>query len=184
MLETWKPIIGTQQEVSDHGRLRSWASRGSELFAKEPRLLKTYADKNGYIHGSIFQYGRRKNVTIHPLVAEAFIGPRPPGMQINHIDGDKSNNRPSNLEYVTCQANLNHAISIGLRDGCMGENHHNAKATVDEVREIKKRLAAGVRQVDVAREFNRPWNMIHAIRKGHSWRFVQITDNTEEPESA
>lgn len=44
--------------------------------------------------------------TIHSLIAEAFLGPRPEGYDIDHIDGDKSNNHPSNLEYVTHKENM------------------------------------------------------------------------------
>ena len=70
----------------------------------------------GVVRGSLDQYGyrwswagrewRTKRVQHHLLVALAFIGPRPEGYELDHIDGDKTNNRPENLEYVTHAENM------------------------------------------------------------------------------
>ena len=50
---------------------------------------------------------------VHRLVAIAFIGLPDPGQQVNHIDGDKANNRSMNLEWMTAGENIRHAISLG-----------------------------------------------------------------------
>jgi len=64
--------------------------------------------------------------TLHGLVAELALGPRPEGHVINHIDGHKGNNHPSNLEYVTMARNMEHAHELGLSAvGCTGEGNLN-----------------------------------------------------------
>jgi hypothetical protein len=55
-----------------------------------------------------------KTYTIHSLVAKYFLGERPKDLCINHIDGNKFNNAPSNLEYVTITENIKHSIKTGL----------------------------------------------------------------------
>lgn len=51
---------------------------------------------------------------MHKLVAEVFLGSRPPGMQVDHIDGNKRNNAASNLEYVTGKESMRRAYRLGL----------------------------------------------------------------------
>lgn len=79
--------------------------------------------------------GRKLYRHIHVLVAEAFICPRPPGYEVNHIDLDKRNNHASNLEWTTHGQNLRHASE---NDGWSG-------------RQTNKR---GVRVVETGEEFD------------------------------
>lgn len=88
----------------------------------------------------------------HHIVAEAFIGPRPEGMEVNHIDGVKSNNAVKNLEYTTSSGNKLHALRIGLRTN-VGEGHPNTKFSDDAVREIRKLAAEGVPHKQIAKRF-------------------------------
>lgn len=55
-----------------------------------------------------------KTCKVHTVVALAYLGPRPSGLVINHIDGDKRNNAPNNLEYCTYSENAAHARRLGL----------------------------------------------------------------------
>lgn len=66
--------------------------------------------KGGY--SSVYIYGKYR--TVHSLVCEAVYGPRPEGYEINHKDGIKTNNHPSNLEYCTGEENRTHAVALGL----------------------------------------------------------------------
>jgi hypothetical protein len=69
-------------------------------------------DGSGYPIVSIWGWGGR--VRVHNLVAETFIGKKPFGSQVNHIDGNKCNNTPENLEYISQKENLRHAFRTGL----------------------------------------------------------------------
>ena len=55
--------------------------------------------------------------TVHRLVAEAFLGGPHPDLDVNHIDGDKTNNCIENLEWCTREENVRHAVRIGIRPG-------------------------------------------------------------------
>lgn len=97
MTENWKavPGYGGLYEVSDLGRVRSYA-RGTA------RLLRPGIASHGYPTVAL---GRGKSRTVHSLVAEAFLGPRPAGQEVCHRDGDRANPALSNLVYGTRSEN-------------------------------------------------------------------------------
>ena len=108
-MEIWKPIAGTKGliEVSNEGRVRSWL-RGS------PRVLKTQTDKKGYHRSRVTVEREKMSYKVHREVAKAFI-PNPNNLpQVNHIDGNKSNNAVCNLEWLSNKDNAHHAIEAGL----------------------------------------------------------------------
>ncbi len=103
--EEWKPVSGTQDyEVSSMGRVR-----------RKTRILKSWCDNSGYcVVGPKYQR-KVKHKAVHRLVAEAFL-PSQAGMPIvNHLDGDKTNNSLTNLEWTDYRGNANHAVASGLR---------------------------------------------------------------------
>ena len=72
---------------------------------------------NGYKRTSTRIAGQTVAFNVHMLVCAAYHGPRPSdGHQCNHKDGDKLNNHPDNLEWVTQAENMQHAWSIGIHD--------------------------------------------------------------------
>lgn len=81
-------------------------SDGVEL---KPQLV------NGYSTVTLCDAPRRKQFGVHRLVAEAFIGPIPNGFVVNHLNGDKRDNRVENIEITTPSANVQHAYDTGLR---------------------------------------------------------------------
>lgn len=72
--------------------------------------LSQYLNPSGYKRVKM----NNKNIQVHSLIAELFYGKRPENLVVNHIDGDKLNNHPNNLEYVTIAENIRHSIDMGL----------------------------------------------------------------------
>ncbi len=94
---------------------------------------------------------------VHRLVLEAFVGLRPDGLECCHEDGDKTNNRLGNLRWDTKLANAadkkRHGTGAGSR--LRGEENGNAKLTVHDVREIRRRYAmGGTTQASLGSEFD------------------------------
>jgi hypothetical protein len=85
-----------------------------EVFNSHGSQLKLALKKNGYYYAVLFQHGVARFKSVHRLVAEAFI-PNPENKpQVNHINGDKRDNRVENLEWVTHRENFAHASRVGL----------------------------------------------------------------------
>jgi hypothetical protein len=105
-------------------------------------------------------------------VADAFIGPIPEGMEVNHKDGNKDNNAVENLEIITPEANLLHARETGLTPCIRGEASHMAKLTEREVREIRLARANGERAAAVAARFGVCERSVYGIWAKRTWRHV------------
>ena len=101
--EIWKSIKGYENlyEASNWGRIGS-------LWHGKVRILKPCKISKGYLHVCLWKDGKYKNFFVHRLVYEAFNGAIPDGIQVNHIDEDKTNNRLENLNLMTCRENNNY----------------------------------------------------------------------------
>lgn len=108
----WLPVVGFEglYEVSSTGSIRSIARRQGTRVGRilAGRLSTSLNDtwRTRYFRVALRKDGQRFEKPIHHLVAEAFLGPRPLGLEINHRDGNPQNNAASNLEYVTHSENV------------------------------------------------------------------------------
>ena len=107
------------------------------------------------------------NRYIHALVAEAFLGPRPVGMQVAHNDGDHRNNAADNLRYATPRENNGDKRKHGTNR--KGESHPGAKLNVDEIAGIRRALAMGFKQKDIAAAVGVTRSNISHIATGKTW---------------
>jgi len=100
---TWRPVVGWEglYEVSDHGDVRSLdrVDRFGRHYAG--RMLSPDTIKGGYLRVALAREGHVQRRQVHHLVLEAFVGPRPLGMEGCHGDGCPTNNRLSNLRWDT-----------------------------------------------------------------------------------
>lgn len=120
--ETWRPVVGFEEyyEVSDLGRVRSlprtWMTGFGER-TKPMTMMRPGPGKNGYLTLMFKVEGRRVPRTVHSLVAEAFIGPRPPKHDVCHCNGIKTDNRAVNLRYDTRTGNALDTVKHGHHAG-------------------------------------------------------------------
>ena len=87
---------------------------GEVINVKTNKILKPCFNTWGYQQVTLHNRIKSKNIVIHRLVANAFISNFENKPQVNHIDGNKSNNSVSNLEWCTSSENVKHAYKIGL----------------------------------------------------------------------
>ena len=122
MKEVWQPVPGYEglYEVSDQGRVRSLDRSFERKTGPRPatirlkgRMLKPGLASNGYLTVSLWAKNKGRSHCIHVLVMNAFVCDSA-GFDINHIDGDKNNNRLENLEICTRSENMRHAVRLGL----------------------------------------------------------------------
>lgn len=161
MKEVWKLIFNGGYEVSSMGRIRRAKPGPGGTYVG--RIMKPNTLNGGHLIVSFWTNGRRKPNLVHRLVATAFIGPCPEGKEVHHKDGNPTNNRVGNLEYITHAENIRHGY-----DNKRGENHHCAKLSDQQVKEIRTRRLAGERGVDLAEEFNISQQSVCGISKGRS----------------
>lgn len=161
--EEWRDALGGEFRVSNLGRVR--LVRGNNR-TKSGELVG-FDMTAGYRAVSL----RGRFVYVHHLVASAFIGPMPPGMCVNHIDGDKQNNRPENLEYVTHAENMRHAGRTGLMT--RGEARPTSKLTEPEVRSIREAVASGEKVARIAARYPHVRYMtVLDIARRKTWRHI------------
>ena len=166
--EIFKDIPGYEgdYQVSNQGRIKS--------FKRYPqgKILCLKKDMCGYRQIGLSRNNKSKSVTVHSLVILAFVGKGPDGMDINHIDGDKTNNHVDNLEYCTHHKNMRHAIKSGLLDNS-GENHGQSKLTETQVLEIRARYeAGGIFQRELAKEYGVGYTTINYIVNRKNWKHI------------
>lgn len=168
MLEIWKPLPENQNyQVSNFGNIKG--PRG--------RILAGYIDKHGYHCVGIYDKQNHKAVKVHRAVASAFIGEIPPGMQVNHLNGVRNDNRLENLEITTASLNIKHSFRVlgkkpNVEKRAHGEKHHNSKLTAETVREIRELYRQGMKQTALAAKFGTPQTNISSIVRKESWKHV------------
>lgn len=116
----WKEIKGYEGKyiISNYGEIISlprYKQNKSKLQYVEPKEILRYVNpKNGYVYVQLWNNAKYKNIRLHRLVAQTFIPNLENKPQINHIDGNKQNNKADNLEWCTQSENSKHAYRIGL----------------------------------------------------------------------
>lgn len=165
--EEWRPIpdfVGVY-EASSFGRIRR--ARGGQG-TRAGYILKTYTrppqkhSLTGYCGIGLYDRGKFKMSSVHRLVASAFFGTIPTGVQVNHKDGNGRNNHISNLELCSPEQNGRHA-----RDYL---NHGGQKLTRENV-EIIRREYDGKLVTDrvLAKRFGVCIAAINHARHGRTW---------------
>lgn len=169
--EIWRTIEGfPDYEVSNLGRVRS--NKYQKALIRKPRL-----GTNGYYQVGLYVNGKRIRKSIHRLVAQAFIPGACNSLEVNHINGIKTDNTAENLEWVTSSENKMHAVRTGLKSGQKSKikislkekKAPDWKLTERQVREIK---ASNLPGGDLAQKYKVSHSRISKIRNNKSWTWV------------
>lgn len=109
---------------------------------------------------------------VHRLVAHLFIGACPPRQQVNHRDGDKTNNQVANLEYVTPAENVRHSLDVLGVKRARGEANSRSSLTDQQVRSIRAARATGTPLAELARTHDIHPSTVWRIATGRAWSHV------------
>lgn len=172
----WRDIEGYEglYQVSECGNVRRIAG-GQGARVGEKKLV----DNGHYLKVTLSKNNKQAQRYVHTLVAHAFIGPCPEGLEVNHKDTNKRNNLFTNLEYVTPLQNTQHAIANGRwRHG--GEHNGNSRLTAPQVEEIRALDAQGVPRREVSMRYGIKRHTISQIVSGHRWRDRQRMPDVRE----
>ena len=107
-------------EISNLGNVRN---------IKTGRILKSNFIGKGYLAVQLCKNGFKKSLQIHRLVAAAFIPNLENKDQVNHIDGNKTNNNVENLEWVSCSENIKHAYEVLKRPSSVPKKNNMEKGS-------------------------------------------------------
>ena len=175
--EEWRDAVGFEgvYEVRCRGQVRR-VLQSSGTYAG--RLLKPqYRNPDGYPAVMLYRNQKGCSRFLHRLVAEAFLGPRPAGMEVNHKDGNKRNPDVNNLEYVSPSQNRKHAVDTGLlyvspERRARGQKIGASKLDPSKVEAIVRRHAEGAHVIALARYYGVSRQTIWKITSRQTWKEV------------
>lgn len=129
-------------------------------------------DTSGYVQFTYFVDGRSRIFSAHRTIWEQVNGPIPPGMEVNHKNGVKTDNRISNLELMTHQQNIKHAYENDLKTN-RGVHHPRSILNDDKVRELRRLRADGVDALVLAAQFGISRRNVYDVTNRRTWTHVE-----------
>jgi hypothetical protein len=175
----WAPVLGYENcyQVSDDGLVVRTMTYGANPKPRWKPVAKR-PKRDGYITFHLCKDGERKDPLAHRLVWEAFNGPIPEEVEINHKNGIRSDNRLENLELLTRSENMKHKFRVlkcpapnnpnpGSKNGC-------AKLTEENIPTIFAMSRSGMYQYEIAKRFGVSQRAIGRILLGQGWKHSSI----------
>ena len=179
-METWKIIPSyPYYSASSLGKIKRNA--GTPRCPKD-RILKPLNNPRGYfVVGLLRPETKQRPLMIHRLVLEAFCGEAPSDKhQGNHLNGNKTDNRIENLEWVTHAENIQHAYDTGLHGRYIGENASSAKLTNEQAIDILNRIANKEYRKDIAILYGISNKTIDTLVSGKSYAYLPRPNMTSK----
>ncbi len=175
----WRDVKGYEgiYKVSSAGQVKSlerWSLRRGRKYQKlKERPIKIWKDTRGYPQLYLCREGKKSPVSVHRLVAIAFI-PNPEGKRtVNHKNGKVDDNRVLNLEWMSQSENNQHAHDNGLMNIRRGETHPKAKLTQGKANEIRKLFTQDKKMYSVkklAQQFRVHEGTIRQVLYNKTWK--------------
>ena|SRR3990167_9191821 len=161
--ERWRELVGfPQYQVSDYGCVRR---------ADTGRILKQQLTHQGrpviYLRDSS---GLCRLVTIHSAVLTAFVGQRPKGCDASHLNGNRADNRITNLCWESPSANHSRKLDHGTL--VHGERHKCSKLKTRDVLDIRHRVSQGETQISLAKQYGVSAARVSKIIRGEGWPHI------------
>ncbi len=178
--EIWKAIPAfPDYEASNLGRVRSLPRVRTDAGGRNggirnrnvPGVILRPALHKGYPHVALTVDAKGYTMPVHRLVLEAFVGPRPDGMECRHLDGNRTNANLDNLAWGTPSENQMDRAEHGTAN--IGEQHPMSKLTELDVIEILWRSEAGDTQTELAEMFDVSRKAIQLVTSRDRWQHVQ-----------
>jgi hypothetical protein len=179
--EVWLDIDGYEGIycVSNFGRIYSYPRTeyvkskrtGGHYRFRGGRFIKFHKTNIGHLQAHLHRDGETKVFLVHRLVGKAFISNPNNHPEINHIDGNKTNNLSSNLEWVTRKENALHSTKVLCKN--RGSSVGTSKLTENDVLVIYDMLDLGIRQKEIADQFNVTIFAINRINKDKNWSWLR-----------
>lgn len=146
---------------------------GSVYAHKAKKFLKLQKDKDNYaIVGVTRADGTRTTIRVHRVIATLFIPNEDNKPFVNHKNGDKFDNKTTNLEWCTAKENTHHAIEHGLIR-YRGVDNPVSKLTESEIHRIRSIYATGLmKQAEIAKAFGVTQGMVGSITRKESWSHI------------
>jgi hypothetical protein len=178
MTEVWKPVNGYEglYEVSNYGKVKALRKFSGTCFRDERILSMNRITKDGYIHVALTKNGKVLDTRLHKVVAENFVENPDKKETVNHIDGNKLNNRADNLEWADRREQLDHAYRLKLKKPARGQNNTQSKLTEEDVRYIRKhykRQSTEFGTVALSKKFGVSNRVIGLVARGLSYKNVK-----------
>lgn len=174
LTEEWRDIPGYEgvYQASTLGRIKRMVG----YRCRTERILKCSARSRNLIYPSLelCRGNGKVRLFVHQLITLTFIGECPEGQEVNHINGNREDNRLSNLEYCTHRQNIQHAHETGLTHPQHGSQRYNAKLNDEDIVFIRKAWRSGIRQDDLAVKFGVSSSLISKICNGKRWGHIAL----------
>lgn len=166
-VEEWRPVIGYEgvYEVSSFGRVAS-VRNGSR------RIRKKCPHTAGYWQLVLSFNNKQRVVYTHRLVLEAFVGPCPAGMEACHNNGDRSDDRLSNLRWDTPSNNQLDKRKHNTMARPRGSINPQSKLCEAVVPEIRRRVSLGESASSIAKDFNVHPSIVRRVHRKKIWTHV------------
>lgn len=169
--EEWVDVPGLQgyYQASSFGRVKTLERTNKDGRLRREKLLKYIMHETGYFRVQLYYPdGKKPIMLVHRIICTSFHNNSFNKPQVNHINGIKTDNSSTNLEWVTLSENSQHAINTGLFTQ-IGEKTHFAKLSNNQAIEI---YLSKSKVVDLMAIYNISKSVIYAIKSGLSWKQV------------